>query len=291
MTHRFVRTVVPLCSSLLLACLVALPALGSVPSTVDDQVTWLGDILVSGMQELYGASAAPAAVAGRSELVEGLGQVLQRPLTTRELTEFQALLFDDGGPLTPGDLPPVEMGMRRDARLRVAWLRDYLARPPLTDEERGVLDRQLADLAETLRSGLASELSADVADKAAAEKVVAEEVTDLFSRRVAQLMSGPMTPYFKRAFSPEQMASLVGAASQVAGEARRLWEVAKPRLKDPNSPGRLAPGDLRVATGRPVAKFAADVAEVQYAAPRLLSSDEERIWTDELHAQAAATGR
>ena len=290
MSYTSVRTRLPLFACLLLACLVAMPALGVVPVTANDQAEWLGDVYATGLQELYGASIAPAAAIGRTELVGGLRQALQRPLTTRELTDFQAVLFDDGGPLVGWDLPPVEMGLRRDACSVSAWLRDYLARPLLTDEQDTALDRQLAELAEALRVGLTAELSGEFADKPAEEAAVAEDVSTLFSRRVTQLALIHMGPYFKRPFSPEEMASLRTAVSQVPAEARRLWERAKPMLAGPDSLQTLTPRDLLVATGRPVVSFTNATMGMQYAAPSLLSPEEERVWHEERQARTVGTG-
>jgi hypothetical protein len=259
------------------------------PTTLDAQASWLADCMAADLSERYGQAVRPEVLAAaRGELAQGF-RSLGRPLTVRELAEFQALLFDDLGPLAPTDQPPVEMGLRRDLRIALHWLRDYLARPALQAQERMMLERQLAYLVERFRQSLTERLGSTFSDREAVASVIATDVWNLVSRRFAALMGARLSPYLKRPFSSEEMRWLMDRASQIAADARARWDDAGPTLAGPAGQFELRPDHLHVATGRCAVQFASEVAAIQFATPQVLTSEEEELWAEQLRAQAATT--
>jgi hypothetical protein len=290
MTMKLLRAVLP-CWVSLVMCLLAVPVQGAIPSTAADQARWLADLVASGLQQQYGSEVAPETVAaGQAELIEGLPRILPRPLTPWELVQFQAVLCDDGGPVSASDVAPVEMGLRRSIRLRIAWLQDYLPRPALTDDDRGLIDRQLGELAELLRAGLVADLSPGFADEEAANAIIACDVTNLFSRPAGRLIASAVGPYFKRPFSPEEMRSLEQLVTRVVADARARWERAKERAASLSPGASLEVADLVVATGAPIASFTRAAAAMQWPEPVVLSPAEQDLWRRQLEARRGENG-
>ncbi len=222
---------VTLAVALSITCREPVYAQAPLPTTVNDQVTYLADRYANGLALRFGDTLSSTGIStNRTALVSGLNSLLTKPFSPQELLELGQWAERQGSEMADepvdAELPPVTRSLLNDVK-------EYLARPPAADSRthwlavRAVL-AQTGTIFDALRKEMAAQW-ADVTPEADAKagQAIASQTQLLNAAAYSRI-----SPYLKRPFTPAEMEELIASARKTAQEQRQNWDGTAARLSD-----------------------------------------------------------
>jgi len=259
--------------TILLVVCFACHALAAMPTTVEEQTNWLGDLYAVGLEANWGHALSQESIAAsRAELVAGLRDLLKQPLTGRQFFEVSKWTLEAGA--VPSDVPPPELFVSLRVRNTVHTVGLYLSRPPLTDEQREGVLSQAGTIYDSLRQPLVRQFP-EVPD---VETMVAGQLYKEFAW-VASDGRCSLCPSMKRSYTDEEMAELRQSAAELAVRAREDWEESRALWwsteMDPSEQERMVLRSAQSAIGMAATLFQGKMRAMQYTPPQLLTPEEQ----------------
>ncbi len=283
------------------------------PRTVEEQAERIGDLWETWLIEECGDALAPEAIAGpREELVVGAKDLVHEPLTMQEFSIVERCMLPEIGSYTPSR-PPHDLELRRDVRMNLYNLEDYLTRPRpkagvvYGDEDewlrlRDQVGGQVAELFFLLQRDLVAELAPMIEDPEEAGKAIAAGLFLYGYHPVVLAQSAPTTTILKGALTVQEMEDLRARIPEIVlAQCEHLEErlatstvlvhseLFGDQLATVHTPREATAEDLRSAAGLAAQNLAGGIHAVYCNEwPPMLSADEQRTLDEALATRYSA---